>query len=44
MAQKIVDFTFEDTDPLKTIILCLDSAETLYIFEQAFQKEVESAI
>lgn len=44
MAQKIVDFTFEDTAPLTTIILCLDSAETLHIFEAAFQKEVESAL
>jgi O-acetyl-ADP-ribose deacetylase (regulator of RNase III) len=43
MAQKIVDFTFEDTVPLKTIIVCLETASTFHIFEQAFRREVDTA-
>jgi O-acetyl-ADP-ribose deacetylase (regulator of RNase III) len=43
MAQKIVDFTFEDTAPLKLILICLENPPVLHIFEQAFMAEVEAA-
>jgi O-acetyl-ADP-ribose deacetylase len=43
MAQKIVDFTFEDITPLSTIILCLDTPQAQSLFTAAFRREIDSA-
>jgi len=43
MAQKIVDFTFEELDGLSSIIICLDDPATQPIFESAFNKHINIA-
>jgi O-acetyl-ADP-ribose deacetylase (regulator of RNase III) len=43
MALKIVDFTFEEVQHLKTIMVCLETDEEHRIFTHAFEKEIEEA-
>ena len=43
MAQKIVDFTFEETAPLVSIRICLDSPQTALFFDRALLREIEIA-
>lgn len=44
MAQKLVDFTFEELGSLNTLSVILPDSNTYTIFEQAFRKEVETAL
>jgi len=43
MAQKIVDFTFEDAFPLTEIIICLNTTADYPFFEHAFRREIDAA-
>jgi len=43
MAQKIVDFTFEDVGKLSKIVVCLYKPEIHAIFDEAFRSEVDAA-
>lgn len=43
MAQKIVDFTFEEVGTLTRIVVCIYVPEMLPLFEETFRREISAA-
>jgi len=43
MAHKIVDFTFEDYEPLTSIRICIDTSQNALFFDRALLREIDIA-
>jgi O-acetyl-ADP-ribose deacetylase (regulator of RNase III) len=43
MAHKIVDFTFEDCEPLLSIRICVDTSQNALFFDRALLREIDIA-